>query len=373
MRVYDPRVAEPYDVLFSMPWAGPLIAGTGPSGGAEAQIVMLARGLAADGMRVGLLTIGRRPGLPREVDGVDVIAQRRPPQIRGVGGLVLDAGTFLGLVRRRARVVVARNANRGAAVAALAARVRRARFVYSSANVVDFEIERLDHPFNARLFRRAMRTADEVVVQTDEQAALCRERIGREPVVIRSIAEPPSPRSGTPDAFLWIGRLVPYKRLDVYLDLAAAVPEARFRMIAVPGLETDPSLEAQVERAARELPNVEVLEPRPRAELAALIERAVAVVGTGEFEGMPNAMLEGWSRGVPALVFSHDPDSVVENEGLGGFAAGSPERLADLARDYWARRSDQSELAARCTSYVKREHDIAAVAAAWRRLIEAAG
>src|SRR5436190_5659696 len=237
MRVYDPSVAEPYDVLFSMPWAGPLIAGTGPTGGAESQIVLLARGLAADGLRVGLLTIGRRSGLPREVYGVEVIAQPRPPRLRGLAGLVLDAGTFLSLVRRRARVVVTRNANRGAAVAALAARIRRARFVYSSANVVDFEIERLDYGYNARLFRRALRGADEVVVQTDEQATLCRERVGRDPVVIRSIAEAAPPRTGTPDAFLWIGRLVEYKRLDVYLDLAAAVPEARFRLIAVPSLE----------------------------------------------------------------------------------------------------------------------------------------
>src|SRR2546423_8882300 len=84
MRVYDPWVAEPYDVLFSMPWAGPLLAGTGPAGGAESQIVMLARGLAGEGLRVGLLTIGQRPGLPREVGGVEVISQPRPPRLRGL-------------------------------------------------------------------------------------------------------------------------------------------------------------------------------------------------------------------------------------------------------------------------------------------------
>src|SRR5436305_5124767 len=172
MRVYDPSVAEPYDVLFSMPWAGRLIAGTGASGGAETQIVTLARGLASHGLKVGIVTIGRRRNLPRELGGVTVIAQPPPPRVRGLAGLVLDSGTFLILLRTRTRAIVVRNASRGLAVAALAARLRGARLVYSSANVIDFEIEQLDYGYNARLFRRAVRAADEVVVQTDEQAAL---------------------------------------------------------------------------------------------------------------------------------------------------------------------------------------------------------
>src|SRR5947208_13676161 len=82
MRVYDPSVAEPYDVLFSMPWAGPLVAGTGATGGAEAQIVMLARGLAAAGVKVAIAAIGDSGGLPAEFDGVRVVAQPRPPRLR---------------------------------------------------------------------------------------------------------------------------------------------------------------------------------------------------------------------------------------------------------------------------------------------------
>src|SRR4051794_16788084 len=103
MLVYDPSVAEPYDVLFSMPWAGPLLAGTGVSGGAETQIVALARGLAGLGLRVGIVVVGRGRGrgssLPREVGGVDVITQPRPPRIRGLAGLVHDGGTLLTLLR----------------------------------------------------------------------------------------------------------------------------------------------------------------------------------------------------------------------------------------------------------------------------------
>jgi glycosyltransferase involved in cell wall biosynthesis len=352
-----------------MPWAGPFLEGSGASGGAETQIVVLARGLAQRGLRVGMAVIGDRKRLPQEIDGVEVIAYPPPPGVRVVGGLLHDARTLAALLRSPSRVIVARIANRTVAVAALAARLRGAKFVYSSANWVDFDMDGVESPLNVRLFRLGLRSAADVVVQTEEQAALCRTSTGREPVVIRSIAERASPQRAAPEAFLWVGRLVPYKRLDVYLDLAADVPEARFRVIAVPGLGQEPELTARLERARAELPNVELLEPRPRAELAPLIERAVAIVNTGEREGMPNVFLEGWSRGVPALAFGHDPDGLVERHGLGGFAAGSRQRLAELARSMWAAREDQVELAERCIGYVRREHDLDAVCASWRRVL----
>jgi glycosyltransferase involved in cell wall biosynthesis len=363
--------SPPYDVLISMPWAGPSLTGSAPAGGAETQMIGVARGLAAGGLRVGLVVVGRRSELPARVDGVEVLAQRPPPRVRGLAGLVHDAATLLGMARPRARVLVTRNASRSVAVVWLAARLRRAAFVYSSANVVDFDLGQLEPSYNVRLFEAAVRGASELVVQTEEQAALARSRFGRDPVVIRSIAARAERRHATPDSFLWVGRMAPYKRLDVLVELAAAVPEARFHVIGVPGREAQPEMEALLERA-RHMPNVEVLDPRPRAQLAVLIERAVAIVNTAEYEGMPNVFLEGWARGVPALAYSHDPDGVVAKHGLGAFADGSFDRLVELARAQWASRGQQHEVAARCIEYVRGHHDSEVVVAAWRSVVDSA-
>jgi glycosyltransferase involved in cell wall biosynthesis len=356
-----------------MPWAGPLLEGTHATGGAETQILLLARSLAASGLRVGLVVMGNRSRLPREIDGVNVLTQPRAPAIRGLGGLLHDVHTLLALLRSPARVIVQRSASRSVAVAAVAARLRGADFIYSSANVVDFDLGRLDRPFNVRLFEWGVHAAAKVVVQTDEQADMCRQRFRRDPVVIRSIAEPAEPRRGVPEAFLWIGRLAPYKRLDVYLELAGDVPEAQFQVIAVPASDNQPGITARLERAREELHNLEVLDPRPRSKLTPLIERAVAIVNTSEYEGMPNVFLEGWSRGVPALAFSHDPDGVVVRHGLGTFAAGSRERLSELARSHWASRANQREVADRCIAYVHHHHDVDTVTAAWRAALSSKG
>jgi glycosyltransferase involved in cell wall biosynthesis len=242
--------------------------------------------------------------------------------------------------------------------------------VYSSAAVGDFSYACSETPLRNRLlFLLGIRLADEVVVQTDEQVELCRRAFGREPVRIRSVAEPAPQRVKEPEAFLWVGRLVPEKRPLAFLELARAVPEATFWMVPLrfPGTE---SMLHDVETAAARLPNVRILDQQPRAELASLIERSVAVVNTSPTEGTSNVVLEAWSRGVPALALEHDPDGAIQQHDLGGFAHGSDTRLAELTRQMWQTRSALGEVAERCRRFVQREHSPEAVARQWMRLLE---
>jgi hypothetical protein len=128
--------------------------------------------------------------------------------------------------------------------------------------------------------------------------------------------------------------------------------------MVVPTLSTRPDLDlsADVASATRELPNLTILPSRGRNDLLELVERAVAIVNTSEFEGMPNMFLEGWARGVPALALSHDPDGVIERHSLGIFAHGSWHELVAGARALWSGRFDQRELAHRCRRYVADAH-----------------
>jgi glycosyltransferase involved in cell wall biosynthesis len=244
--------------------------------------------------------------------------------------------------------------------------------MYATAGVVDFDLRTWEsRRWVTWAFRLGVKLADEIIVQTDEQVPLCRERFGREPVLIKSISEPAEPQDPRPEAFVWAGWLREYKRPLAFVELARAVPEAQFWIVGVPVPgEKGQELAAAVARAAEAVPNLTLLAPRPRSELGALIERAVAVVSTSRTEGMPNVFMEGWARGVPALALAHDPDGVLEREALGGCAQGSPDRMAQLARDAWASREGRDEQSARCRAYVAREHSLERVADGW---VEALG
>lgn len=362
------------DVLFYMPTASPLLAAgdSASGGGAERQVLMLARELARRGRAVAIVAFDDGRPLPGNVDGVDVVELRRPalrlPLLRTAA---FYARAFFTLRANPSAVLVQRAAGIQTAVAGVSARLLRRRFVFATAGLHDFDFGTWEAKgWIVRAYRLGVRLADDVVVQTAEQVELCRERLGREPVLIKSIAEPAPAQAAPPEAFLWLGTPIRHKRPLVYAALARALPEARFRMVAV----DDPSPEgrellAALERAAAELPNLELLAARPHAELAPLFDTAVAVVSTSLSEGMPNVFLEGWSRGVPALALAHDPDGVIERERVGGFAGGSEARLVELARELWEARGERAELAARCRGYVEREHAPASVADRWQALL----
>jgi glycosyltransferase involved in cell wall biosynthesis len=362
------------DVAFYVPSIGPLLIGTEASpGGAETQIFLLARELACRGVKVGLIVFDL-PGIemPSSVAGMRISVRPgdRTHELFGrlretihLGRAVLDAG---------ADVLVARIASPQVGLAALFAKLSRSRFIYSSANISDFDLSRVSPKRrNQQLFRLGIRLADEVVVQTSEQARLCKDRFGRSPVLIGSIAEPTPRRDGHPEAFLWIGRIVSYKQPLAFVELARSLPEAQFRMVAMPSPRSRGGRELMLalQASAAGVSNLELLSPRPRGELTDLIERAVAVVNTADYEGMPNVFLEGWARGVPALALTHDPDGVIERHELGEFAHGSARRMVELARELWERREDRMLVAARCRDYVLEHHSPGAIAVRWQELL----
>jgi glycosyltransferase involved in cell wall biosynthesis len=364
-----------YDVVFYTPWIGRLISSTRalPPGGAETQVLMLAKALARANMRVAVIAYGKASELPRQVDGVTIVPRpvyktRRPL----IGKLAETFHIWRALWSAPARTIVNRGAGLQLGLIALYARLSRSRLVFASANVVDFEYEKITTKRrDLLLYRLGVRLADAIVVQTEEQVDMCRSAFGRQPVMIKSIEPLADPQDHAPVAFLWVGRLVSYKRPLEYIELARKLPEATFWMVGVPisHHEDDQHLAAAAIEQARDVPNLEVLPPMPHAEVQDLMARAVASVNTADFEGMPNVLLEAWARGVPALVLTHDPGGVVTREGLGGFAQGSPTRLAELAREQWVARGNRRALAARCRAYIETHHAPERIAAEWRQVL----
>jgi len=377
-RAVPPR--RNFDAVFFTPFGAPLVLEhrgrpSVSTGGAERQVWMVARGLAARGHRVALLAYQIGEPLPPACAGVELLPMRRPPPRRAQALRVIDYAFGAGatLARASAPSYVQRSAGPETALVGIVARARRARFVYSSSSRVDFEFGRLERR-RVRLaaFRLGLRIASTLVVQNDEQRELCRARLGRDGMVIPSAVELVPECVREPEEMVWVGRLAAYKRPETLIELARAVPEARFTMVATPAA-SELGAEADLQRAASALPNLRILGPLPRQELLDLLGRAVAVVSTSEYEGMPNVLLEGWARGVPALVLEHDPNGVVAREGVGSLAHGSVERLAALARDAWNRRHDDHELSRRCRTYARREHALDEVLTRWETALGLTG
>ncbi len=369
------RRYPPSDVVFYMPLIGSMLSGEGISlaGGAETQVLALAKELARHGLRVAIIVFGGAGTVIEQIEGVGIIPRSAYTKSKGVIGKVVETARICrSLWNAPSPVIVQRGACAPPGLIAIYARLARRRLVFATTSVMDFDYRQSEYGLRDRLlFRFGAMLAHTIVVQTEEQVDLCRVAFGRRPALIKSIAPAAREPRDVPEAFLWVGRLDFNKRPLEYIALARALPEARFWMIGVPaaGDRDSAPLTQAVYGLAKQVRNLELLAPRQHSDLLALMDRAVASVNTSEFEGMPNTLLEAWTRGVPALVLTHDPGGVVERYGLGGFANGSPTRLAQLARQQWLTRAERSELSQRCRTYIRDNHAPDLIASKWLRVV----
>lgn len=364
---------QTHDVAIYAPFAAQYYRRNGAqSGGAELQTTLLARELARNGLRVAHVVFAvdnpqlLEPPAPTLVD--------RPPWTgdRRLGELSELAAIWRGLWRAKAHAYIVRGSGGHVIATAAFCSALGRPLVFSASNDLDFAFHRHDRNRHLwRAYRRSLRHSSRIVVQTSQQHELSRAAVpGAEPVVIPSFAQPAQRATGEARYFLWINRLADYKHPELFLELAAALPELRFRMIATRRPSETTQAEAErIERTAESLPNVELLPPRRRDQLLEEISQAAAVVSTSKAEGMPNTFLEAWARGVPVLSLNVDPDNRIATQGVGILAGGSMRRLVEATAAVWNDPGLRDELGGRAREFVQQVHSPEAVGRRWVDLL----
>jgi glycosyltransferase involved in cell wall biosynthesis len=342
-------------------------------GGAELQTTFLARELARRGLRVAHIVYPVQNLQPLEQPAPTLV--ERSPWQRGhrrLGEIAETAAIWRAFREADADVYVVRGSGGHVPAAAGFCRASGRRFVFSTSSELDFDFKRPDRYRHVlRVYKACIPLADRLVVQTEAQRRLARESVRKpDPVVIPSFAEAPEAVRVEGDHFLWANRLVPYKLPERYIELAAALPEARFKMVLGTTDETPDSLMDQVRHSAAEVPNLELLHACPRQELLQDMLRATALVTTSRVEGMPNTFLEAWGRGVPVLSLHVDPDDRIANHGLGTVAGGSMELFTEKAAELWRDPRLREEIGERARRFVLETHRPEAVGERWLELLE---
>jgi glycosyltransferase involved in cell wall biosynthesis len=341
-------------------------------GGAEVQATKLAHALKAKGLRVAHVVYPVPE--PRRVDASSpTLVERSEWQgARRLGQLAESGAIWRGLQRADAEAYIVRGSGGHGIAASTFCSARGRRFVFSSSSELDFDFARPDR--NHRLlqvYKASLRLAARLALQTEQQREMALRALPNcDPVVIPSFAEPAPSANGAGKYFLWVDRLVEYKLPDRYVELAEALPEARFRMVASLMSETPPGMPERIEAAAERLPNLELLPPRPRSELLEEMRDAVAVIKTSRVEGMPNGFLEAWARGVPVLSLHVDPDAKIANNDIGVAADGSMERLIEAAASLWRDPALRTAMGERARRFIQDVHSPEAVADRWVALLE---
>ncbi len=218
--------------------------------------------------------------------------------------------------------------------------------------------------FHEPLYGLALSSAAGIAIQHERQRAMFSPRLRKRMAIVPNLmrcfgAKKREFDSANYDA-IWIALIRPVKQLDVYLDLARALPNLRFAVVGgfAPGISSN-DVTSFMNRIAG-LANVEYLGPRRADEVIDLLAQSKILVNTSSSEGFPITMLEAWSVGLPVVSLTVDPGGIIVQKGLGAISKTSDRMAIDVA-DIATSKSRNEELGDNGFQYVRRHHSAQAV------------
>jgi glycosyltransferase involved in cell wall biosynthesis len=197
-----------------------------------------------------------------------------------------------------------------------------------------------------------------------------------EPPNVHELAgfEPAEPGRADLDV-VFVGGLVPVKQVDLLLRSLALVKQERPALRAA--IVGDGELGASLRTLARELgllPNVEFVGALRPAEVAAWLRRARVFAMTSKVEGLPMAMIEALSCGVPVVLPDVGDVTTVAEDGKNASIVRTPtvegyaEAIGGLLRDE-VRRSWLAQGAIGLRERFRAEYSLEAAQRVWRRAL----
>jgi glycosyltransferase involved in cell wall biosynthesis len=193
------------------------------------------------------------------------------------------------------------------------------------------------HRLTAPLIRFLWNQAAHVVANSRGLAALAAKSAGATPIALipngvdaaRFTPTEEASREG-PVRFVFVGRLVRQKGLDVLLEALSRLPRQACFEVAIIG---DGPLKAELTAMAARLSLVEVVRFLgwvSRADMPEVLRRADAFVFPSRDEGMPNAVLEAMASGLAVAATAIAGNEELVEDGRTGFLV-PPEDVAALA------------------------------------------
>lgn len=364
---------RPLRICFVTPFGYPVLAGDRGCqviGGAEVQQLLISTELARRGHDVSMISMDFGQTEGERIKGVRCLKTHEPDA--GLLGLrfLHPRLTTLWAAMKRADADVYYQRSSGCNTGFVAAFARRhgRAMVFASAAATDFdpELPRLQLRRDKWLYRYGLARASHVVVQSQKQLEDCRKAFGLDATRINSCYGHRGAPGRHEGVILWVGNTRAHKRPDLFLDLAAKLPQYRFKLVGGSSLD-DTSFRALLARASG-LPNLDVTGFLPLAEAELQFDGASVIVNTSPAEGFPNTFLQAWSRSIPSVSF-FDVGAKLDGEDVGCHVDGLDAMAAAvtlLKTDdaYWRERGT------RCSQYVARNNSVGKVVDSYEKIFE---
>jgi glycosyltransferase involved in cell wall biosynthesis len=276
--------------------------------------------------------------------------------------------TWQALKRANADIYMMKCASAGVPLAAWFCKSHKRVFIYRIASVLESDGTYVrQNPIVGRLFNWSLRQAPIVFAQNAVDAENLTKTMGISSRVIPNGHRLPSMQTQSRDTILWVGRDVPIKNPDRFLDLAKAVPNEHFTIVCQTP-NNDRHYENLIAQAGA-IPNLQFIRHVPFNQIDAYFQRAKVLVNTSDAEGFPNTFIQACKCSTTILSFNVNPDGFLDANGCGLCCNGDTALLISNLR-FMLENNRYVEYGRQGRRYAEQHHDITKIAEEYKRLFQ---
>jgi len=298
-------------------------------GGAEVQIVTLAKALAGKGHQVSVFVFDLGQG-EKEVNGLRVVPSiRYQPEANALRQVFEQRKLWAALKRHKPSHILMPG---GTGILSLLTHYgeKHDADVYS---VLMHDRDVAGAPLLKGLdqagFKKGLKHCDGIVAQNAVQLEAAKAIKAHSTII-----QPPidSGRSGTVDktSIIWVGRCVDWKQPGHFLTLAKKHPQHPFLMLLT---EQDQPLLEKIKEASSTIPNLTIESGLSRGEVLKKLSSSQALISTSVSEGFPTVFLEAMTQSCAILSLNSNPDDVLDKSGAGKAFNNNLDQLSHHLKD----------------------------------------
>lgn len=199
--------------------------------------------------------------------------------------------------------------------------------------------------------------ADAIIVQNKNQMRMLQKNFNREGILINiSIPLQKKYEKVDPPIVLWVGSVADVKQPELFVNLAKAIPSARFQMIGGHSSNQE-ELYNIIKKSAKNVSNLELIGVVPFDEIDEYFGRSSILVNTSMFEGFPNAFIQAWMHCVPVISLNADPNELICKKKIGFHSSTFEQMVIDLKK-LISDREMRLEMGENGRRYIESNHDI---------------
>jgi glycosyltransferase involved in cell wall biosynthesis len=282
-------------------------------GGAEVQLYLLGKAIAKKGFEVTFLVGDFGQESVEYYDGMRVVKTYKMND-SSLKKIVL----FLKeLIKAPAHYYLQRAYTELSPLFVFLAHILNRKFIYMVAHdsEVDGSHRLMKNNLSKRYARYLWKKTDSLICQNQYQMVHLKE-LNKKVSFLTNSHEIPEKDNTAGEYFLWVGRSAPWKRPELYLELASKFPDEKFMFVLNKANQGDMEFE-KIKGKALDLENVEFIESVHYSKIPELYRRAKIFVNTSTQEGFPNTFIDAGKWGVPIASLNVNPNMFITEHNCG--------------------------------------------------------